>query len=169
MTPDTSQILESYLPVFDAIPDDWEDAKVFLTERLKEISNAVNAREIGFFLDEELLSGKAFFPSGVGASNSSPQQFRQIFRKVVDMGGMPAVNKSVPHGIVFDSNFTLIALWGACTDPVNLLAFQFTLGGVPTGNNVQLYMDAVNININCQTDRSAYTRAFVVCEYMQEI
>jgi len=67
----SSQIFESYVPVYDAVPEDWESARQFLVEHLKKISNAVNAREISFFLDEELLSGKQFIPS---ANNTTGEQ-----------------------------------------------------------------------------------------------
>lgn len=167
MQPFDEQNLESYLPAYDAIPEKWEDARGYLTEQLKRIANEVNLREIGWFLDQELISGKQFIPSATSPT-SSPQQFRTVFRKVVNVMGLPAVSKSVAHGIIFDSNFTLVSLWGAATDPVNLLALQFGFAGVPGGNNIQLYIDSMKINIACDTDRSSYTRAFVVIEYMQE-
>jgi hypothetical protein len=58
MQPLDSQEFESYVPVYDTVPEQWEDARAFLVEQLKKISNAVNVREIGWLLDEELLSGK---------------------------------------------------------------------------------------------------------------
>ncbi len=60
MTTPNDQFFESYLPVYDTVPKEWEDARVIFVEYFKKISNAVNAREIGFFLDEEVLSGKSF-------------------------------------------------------------------------------------------------------------
>lgn len=166
-TSDNSE-LEAYLPVYDSTPEKWEDARGFITEQLKRIANAVNIREIGWFLDEELISGKQFIPAVT--PNSRPQQFRTVFRKVVDVNGLSnGVHAPVPHGINFDSRFTLVSLWGAATDPVNLLALQFSFAGVPTGNNIQLYIDSTYIQINCQTDRTSYTRAFVTIEYMQQI
>ena len=49
MQPEDSQILESYVPVYDAAPDKWEDARPFIVEQLKRLANAINVREIGFF------------------------------------------------------------------------------------------------------------------------
>ena len=45
-----SQTLESYVPVYDVVPEKWEEARPFLVEQLKKISEGVNTREIGFFL-----------------------------------------------------------------------------------------------------------------------
>jgi len=120
-----SQVLESFVPVYDAIPDKWEDARPFLVEQLKKISDGVNARTIGFYLDEELLSGNAFYPSATELSNGeTSQQFRTILRKVINTGQLPnAGTTRTPHGITFDNNFQLIRGFLSATDPVNLLAF----------------------------------------------
>lgn len=165
----SSQEFESFVPVYDMVPDKWDDARGFFVEILRKISTAINAREIGFFLDEELLSGKSFFPGTVIPGNN-PGQFRQIFRKVIDFGALPnTATKSVAHGIKFDSNFTLIQMFASATDPVNLLAFPIPFVANPVANSIQIYMDATNVNITTQDDKSSYTRVFVVIEYMQEL
>lgn len=154
----TSQNFESYVPVYDTVPEDWEDARQFLVEHLKKISNAVNIREIGWHLEEELLSGKQFTPPSNISGNS--QQYRSIFRKVIDCSPLVIGANSFAHGITFNANFTLIQLYGAATDSVAFTA-------VPLPNNQDsLTMDATNININVT---SAYDRAFVVVEYIQEL
>jgi hypothetical protein len=55
-----SQVYESYVPVYDSVPEKWEDARQFLVEQLKKISNAVNNREIGYYINDQILSGKQF-------------------------------------------------------------------------------------------------------------
>ncbi len=162
------QNFESYLPVYDAIPDKWEDSRAFIVEQFKRVSNAVNSREIGFFLDEEVLSGKAFIP-GSNLSGTS-QQFRQVLRKVIDFGPLPnTAAKPVPHGITFDSNFTLVQMYAAATDPVNLIALPIPYAPAGAVDGVTVYMDAINVVIVTASNRSAYTRCFVVIEYMQEL
>lgn len=152
-----SQQLESYVPVYDTVPEKWEDARPFLVENLKKISNGVNAREIGFFLDEELLSGKAFIP-GV-STTGSPPQFRQVLRKVVDVSPLIAgANAPFLHGILFDARFTLIDLWVCGTNSVTLTARRIT------GNDV--VMNATQLLI---TSPQAFDRAFAFLEYIQEL
>ncbi len=153
-----STFFDSYLPVYDAIPESWEEAKPFLVETLKRISNSVNVKEIGFFLDEELLSGKAFIP-GVTIPGNNPGIFRSVLRKVIDMGPIvPGIN-SVPHGILFDVNFTLIQMWVSATNSTTFIATTFS-------NEDTLTMDATNINL---TSAGAYNRAFAFIEYIQEL
>ena len=158
MTSQSSQIFESYVPVYDAVPEKWEDGREFLVEHLKKISNAVNIREIGWYLDEELLSGKSFIPSPT-IPGENPSNYRTILRKVVDVSPLSAgLNPGVPHGITFDINFTLIQIWVSGTNSGAFLAQTIS------GNDV--VMDATNIVI---TSPQAFDRAFCVIEYIQEL
>lgn len=152
--PPNSQLYESYVPVYDVVPEKWENAREFLVEQLKKISNGTNIREIGWLLDEELLSGKQLFP---GTSN--PLQFRSVLRKVVDTGALVAgLNPPVAHNILFDTNFTLIDLWVAGTNSGTLTA------RVINGNDV--LMDATNITI---TSPQIFDRSLAFVEYVQEL
>jgi len=152
-----SQDFESYVPVYDVIPDKWEDAQAFVVEQFKRMANAINIREIGWLLDEELLSGKQLYP---GTSSPDNQQFRSVLRKVIDCGPLVAgVNPGVPHGILFDINFTLIDLWVSAT---NSTTFQ----AITMSDPQNVTMDATNINI---TSPGAFDRSLAFVEYVQEI
>lgn len=150
-----SQTFESYVPVYDTIPEDWDEAREILVELLKKISEGTNVREIGWYLDEELLSGKQMFP---GVSSADNQQFRSVLRKVVDFSPLAVGLNVRPHGVTVDANFSLIELWGSATDAV-----AFT--GTPI-NQPNITYDAVNINI---TSAAVFTRAFAFFEYIQEV
>ncbi len=166
-----NQQLESFVPVYDAIPDQWEEARPFIVEQLKKISNAINIREIGWFLDEELLSGKAFIPGSENLDNlSTSQVFRQVLRKVIDFGALPAAGiKSVPHGITFTDNFTLVQMFADATDPNLLIAVPIPYAHPTPANSIALDMDFDNVNITVGIDRSNFTRCFVTIEYLQEL
>ena len=112
-TPSLDQEQEAFLPVYSTVPEEWEEGRQFLIEQLKKITNTVNIREIGWYLDEELLSGGQFIPA---ATNS--QQYRSIYRKVIDMGAVIAGANSKAHGLTFDKNFTLMNLYVSATDSV---------------------------------------------------
>lgn len=164
-TPPNDQFFESYIPVYDTIPEEWEEARQILVEYLKKISNAINIREIGWFLDEELLSGKQFIPSV-----NSTQQFRSILRKVIDFGTLPNAGlKQIPHGINIDANFSLIDLWASSTSPGTLESLNIPYVGAVFNDSIQIFLDSTNINIRTFIDYTSYTRTFVVIEYIQEI
>jgi hypothetical protein len=161
MIPVDSQNFESYVPVYDVVPEEWGEGRAFLVEQLKKQATGINTREIGWFLDEELLTGKAFIP-GVNnaASGGTSQQFRSILRKVIVFPGLSIGVNTEPHGITVDANFSLIQLWGAATDAVAL-----TGEPIPNGSDTISY-DATNIII---TVAAAYTRAWAIIEYIQEL
>lgn len=152
-----SQNFESYVNVYDAIPPKWEDARPFLVEQLKNISNGVNIRTIGWYLDVELLSGNQFIP-GATAPGNNPGLTRTILRKVVDLGPLVIGINVAAHGILFDSNFTLIDLWVAGTHSPT------TTARVISGNDV-----IMNNALIITTSPQVFNRAFAVIEYIQEL
>jgi len=155
MSSNDSQIFESYLPIYDAVPEEWKDARPFLVENLKKISNAVNIREIGWFLDEELISGKQYLPG-----SQDVQEFRTILRKVIVFTILNIGLNTQAHGISVTANFTLIQLFGSATNAVTL-----TGESIPNSADSMSY-DATNIYI---TAAKAYTRGVAVIEYIQEL
>lgn len=161
MQPEDSQKLESYVPVYDAAPEKWEDARPFLVEQLKKITTSLNTREIGWYLDEELLTGKAFIPGVNNATGGTSQQFRSILRKVIDFGPVTIGLNQRPHGIVVDANFSLIDLWAAVTVSTTLTALP-----IPSGGGDAISMDSTNIYIISIVNAD---RCFAFCEYLQEL
>ena len=169
----TSTTFDNTIPVYNAIPDGWAEAREYLVETLKEISNGINDREVGFYIDDQVTTGKSFIP-GVTVSGSPPAM-RTVLRKVVNCGTLPAgtgvpVTTTTAHGITFDDKFTLVEFYGASTRPVvpfSAISLPFVGSNLPS--NISLQMDATNIYIISNTDYSAFTRTFVVIEYMQEI
>lgn len=160
MTSQTSQQFESFVPVYDTVPEKWEDARQFLVEHLKKISNAVNVRTIGYLLDEELLSGQSFVP-GATVPGNNPGIFRSVLRKtIIFPTGLAVGANTQAHGITVDANFTLIHMFGAATNTGALTAEP-----LPNGTDT-LSMDATNIIV---TVAAAWTRASVVVEYIQEL
>lgn len=162
MIPLDSQNFESYVPVYGVAPETWEEARAFIVEQLKIHANAINVREIGFFIDQELLSGKQFIPGSneLGNNSGTSQQFRTILRKVIVFPGLSIGVNVQPHGVVIDANFSLIALWGAATNATTL-----TGEPIPNGSDTISY-NSTNIII---TVAAAYTRAWAIMEYIQEL
>lgn len=154
MDTNDSQQLESYLPVYDVAPETYEEGRSFLVEQLKRVAEAVNARVIGFYLDQELLTGKSFVP---GVNNS--QEFRSILRMIVLVGPITSGLNTIPHGISVTGNFTLIQLWASATNSSTFRSVTFC-------NSDSLYMDQTNIYI---TSDGTYDRCNAVVEYMQEL
>ncbi len=154
----SSQNFESYVPVYDTVPDTWEEARPFLVEQLKKISEGVNVREIGWLLEEEALTGQQFIPGISLNPNLTSPQFRSVLRKVIEFIPLAIGVNTKAHGITVDNRFTLIELYGSATDAV-------ALTGNPI-NQPNITYDATNIYI---TSAAAYTRAYAFISYIQEL
>lgn len=149
----SSQNLETYLPIYDAVPPEWEQSRPFFVEQLKRISNSVNDKVNGLYIDDETLTGKQFI-----SDNGVANDFRSVFRKTIPVQPLVAGANTFAHGINFDSNFTLVQLYVSVTDSVAFTAFTMVYD--------QVTMDATNININSP---AAFDRAYAVVEYLREI
>jgi hypothetical protein len=168
MTP--SNDFDSYLPVYNAIPEEWEDSRQFLTERLREITDSVNAKDFAQYIDRDTLNGQLWLP-GTGTS------LRDNLRKVVDIGPLPdfgvTSTKTVAHGITFSENTCITRFYGAASDSG---ATDLTKGiplpyiQMPGGAHIGIEIDGTNIIITGDgaTDYSAYTCAYVVVEWIDE-
>lgn len=150
-----SQFYEAFVPVYDVIPERWDDARPMLVEQIKKISNAVNVREIGWLLDEEYLSGQQFIPG-----SETPPQFRSVLRKTIDCSPLVIGANNFPHGITIDNRFTLIQAYGAGTNSGTLVSEP-----IPNGSDT-LSLTATNVVI---TVGAAYDRAYAVITYIQEL
>ena len=155
-----SQNFETYVPVYDTVPPEWEEGRDFLVEHLKKISDGVNAREIGYYLDVETLTGKNFIPSAqaTSAGSSDSQQYRSIIRKVVNVGPLFAGLNTFPHGVTFDINLTSIDSWVEATNSTTFEAITLVYP--------ELVINGPNINI---TSPGAYDRAYFIWEFIQEL
>lgn len=173
-TPSKNELLQNYVTVYDSIPGEWNEAREFLVDQLRQISDAINARDIGYYVNDEQLSGQQF------VSGTDKQQFRDVFRKVIVIGALPnAATKSVAHGITTNGNTFITRIYGTATKPevvippalptlmVSAIPLPYIDLPVVLGN-VSLSIDQTNIIITTTGNYSEYTRTYVVVEYVQE-
>lgn len=170
MTP--SNDFDVYIPVYNAVPQNWEDARGFLLARLREVTESLNNKDYGLYIDRDTLNGQSWIPG------TDPVKFRDVIRHVVDIGGLPdfAVTdpKEVPHNIqAFSENSCITRLYGCATNPgLTSITKGIPLPYVdmPGGANIGLEIDDTNIIINGDgaTDYSDYTCCFVVVEWIDE-
>jgi hypothetical protein len=156
---------DSYIPVYNDLPQDWGESRVFLVEQLREMTNGINARELAIYVNDEELTGGQFVRGA-----ASPPQFRNIFRKVIDFGALPnATAKSIQHFITFSANTLVIKHHAWANDPASNLAIPIPYVNVANpADGVQLDVDGTNVTITTTSDYSNYTSTFVVLEYIQE-
>ena len=77
--------------------------------------------------------------------------------------------KSVAHGISTQTPYSLVKLYGSATDPgasswTSVIPIPYAS---PTlANNIEINADATNINIITGSNRTNFTRSFIVIEWI---
>ncbi len=149
-----------------------ETFRIKLREYLNNISISLNSKESGFFLENEIPTGRLFIPT-FSSTTSQNLEYRAVYRTVVDFGALPnTATKSVAHGISTTQNYSIVHLYGAATDPGGATitsALPIPYASSTAANNIELNMDATNVNITTGSNRTAYTRTFVVIEYIKQV
>ncbi len=156
------------LPETYIIPEDLAEKDIKLRDYLNDIATATNSKDSGLYDAVETETGQQFVPifSTDTASNAT---YRGVIRKVIDFGALPnAGAKTIAHGITFTSDQSVTKLYAAATTPgTSWIPIPFAS---PTLNlNISLELDATNITITTGVNRTAYTRCFVVVEWISVV
>ena len=158
----------TYVPVYNSIPEEWEEAREMLIETLRTMANGVNFRDVGTYYEQEVLAGQRFVPT------STQTQPRSVFRKVIDVGALddfsaaPPSTQTVAHGITINANTRFTRIYGTANDPsTTFIPLPYSDADL-IDNNIELWVDATNINIRSSVDYSGFTSTFVVLEYVQQ-
>jgi len=154
------------------IPQDISEKDLKIRQYFNDIATAVNSKDSGFYDGTITVSGQQFLPI-FSSQNASSIVYRDVFRLVIDTGALAnAGTTTTAHGITTTENYSLVRLYGAATDPGALTwtsVIPLPFASPTLANNISLEADATNIIITTGSDRTAYTRSFVVIEYITVI
>ena len=137
---------------------------------LNNIALSVNIRDAGYYVTDEFVNGQNYFINPSLNSNSSTTPvFRQVYRKVINFGALPnAATKSVAHNILVNAAYTFTRIYGCASDPItlNYLPLPYS-SSIALASNIELYVDATNVNIRTGANYSAYTTTYIILEYIK--
>ena len=162
-------LLANQLPISLEIPDDPDLLREYNELLFERINTAVNSKEGALYVPKENATFQNYF--GTTASVADPAaNFRPTYRMVINFGALPNTGTtSVAHGIAFTTQFQLTRMYGATTDPVNLLYLPLPYASPTLANNISLDADGTNVNIITGSDRTAFTLTTVVLEYTKSL
>jgi protein involved in ribonucleotide reduction len=153
---------QSYVPPSVILPEDSEQLRITLTEKLQRMIEALNDKDIGQYNTVELLCGQLYFTDG------NPGKYRHVYRKVVDFGALPnAGTKNVAHGITWSANTRFTRIYGTSTQPSSR-SIPLPYVDTTAGNVIELSVDTTNVQIITAANYTAYTDTYIVLEYTQE-
>lgn len=143
-----------YLPVSIVLPSDPEALKVKLSSYLTEVSLKVNQRALGTFTTAESDTGQKWFLDTI--------EFRQIYQFGTIAAG---ATLTIPHLITDIMQFTNI--YGTCiTANPDLRPIPYA-SATAVNMQIEIFVDAVNINIINGAAAPAIISGLVVLEYLK--
>lgn len=154
------------IPSVNVNSPEFKELLVRLYQSVSDIQRTVNLKESGYKLTTEFNTGKNLFNV-----NNDFNNLRPIYNVEVDFGALPnAATKSVAHGIAnIDANFKLVSIFAGATKPT--MPFSYIpvtyASASATANNIEINMDATNVNITTAIDYSAYTTTYVTIEFVR--
>ena len=160
------------LPQTFIIPEEVSEKDLKIREYLTDIATATNTKDSGIYDATETITGQSFLPTFDTVTNANAT-YRTVFRKVIDFGSLPnnstkSVAHNIPIGTAINTTFSVTKLYGAATDPLTSW-IPIPYASPTLANNIELNLDATNVNIITGSNRTGYTRSFVIVEYIKVI
>lgn len=165
--PTTSVFDVSVIYSTDVNSPEFKELIVRLQQNINAIALNVNIRDAGYYPLTEFVNGQIFFPDPtLTSSTSQTPQWRQVFRKVINFGPLPNnTTKSIAHGVAIGNTYSFTRIYGASTDQVAHKGVTLPYSST-AGDNIELYVDGTNVNVTTNSDWSAYTKTYIVLEYI---
>ena len=148
---------------------EFKELIVRMYQQINTIAIVTNTKDTGYYPLFEMVNGQLWFPDPTETSASTPQpNYRQVVRKVINFGTLPNTGTtSVAHGITLTTKSRVTRLYGTAIDPVNRLYLPLPYASPTAANNIELSMDATNVNVTTGSNRTAYTICYIVIEYIK--
>lgn len=162
---DTSQLYSSDF----GNKDDLRELFVRLYQNINNIVLVLNQKDTGCYFLQEFINSQVFFPNPtLSSSSSSPSSVRQVYRYVMNFGALPNTGTtSVAHGLTMSAIWSATRIYGASTDTSGLNYIPLPYASPTAANNIELKIDATNVTIITGSNRSAFTKTYVVFEYLK--
>lgn len=158
------QIQESFV-----LPAEGAAAHIRIRQYLNDIAYALNRKDSGYFVTESTTTGQQFVPT-FDADNSSSVFYRPVLRKVIDTGTLPNTGTTnTAHEISIGTEYSVTRVYGAATDPTAITWIPLPYASPTLANNIELQVGGTNVTITTGSDRTSFTRSWVIVEYITTI
>ena len=152
----------------DVNSQQFKELIVRLYQNMNTSAVATNGKDTGMYDTQEFVNGQTYFASATTSSASTSQPTRrQVFRKVVNFGALPnSALKQVAHTITVTPTVTFTRIYGTASKPSTSF-IPIPYSSAVANDNIELSIDATNVNITTSKDMSAWTTCYVVLEYLK--
>lgn len=168
----TTQVWDviSQLQQTDVNSPEFKELLIRMYQFIGLMANVLNVKDTGVYNNAyETVNGQSWFPNPANnSSTNTTAAVRQVYRKVINFGALPnAGTKSVAHGITITAKTTFTRIYGTATNPSTSFIPLPYASVTAVINNIELNVDATNVNVITGIDRTAYTVCYIVLEYIQ--
>jgi len=161
------------LQQIDVTSPEFKELLVRLYQNINLIALGLNIKDTGLYaISNEVVNGQLWFPNPANTSSTAATPaLRQVFRKLVNFGALPdTATKSVPHGITCKTTTggtTFTRIYATASDTTNRVYIPIPYASPTLANNIEINVDATNVNITTGSNRSAFNVCYVILEYIQ--
>ena len=154
------------------VDKDLKESMIRLYQLANEICVTVNKKDTGLYIEEEFVNGQQWFQNkNLSSTTAQRPEYRQVFRKVFNMGALPTAAGSptvINHGITFDSNTTFTRIYGTATNTTGFAAIPLPYVHATATSTIRLDVSATQVIITSGgLNYSAYDTTYVVLEYIR--
>lgn len=148
----------------------FKELLVRLYQNINNIAINLNLKDTGYYTLDEFLNSQLYFPNpALNSTTSQSPEFRQVFRKIIDFGALPDTTfKPMPHGLTITNNFSFTRIYATASDPVGLNYIPIPYASASGTENIELSVNATDVIITTASDRTAFTKTYVVLEYIKQ-
>lgn len=146
----------AYLRTTKDFPLEATQLRTEITKAYLDIANAINSRTIGLYpTNLPAITGNEFF-----ITSAKQQSLRQIY--VVSGAG------TIPHRINTNNIAGFVQIYGSFTDGTNFYPLPY-VDSVAATNQVQIFVDPVNINIISGAGAPVLVAGTIILEWLSQV
>lgn len=148
---------------------EFKELLVRLYQNINDIALNLNARDTGYYSQEEFVNGQQFLADpSMSATATDPNQYKSVTRKVIIMPTLPNnAEVSAAHGITVDSNTIFCRIYGTANDIIGFNYIPLPYAAPVLADNIQVRVDATNVYVKTGNNRTNFTNNYVVLEWVQ--
>lgn len=155
----------------DVNSEEFKELLVRMYQNIANIALVLNVKDTGLYQITELVNGQLYFsnPANNSSTVANPA-LRQVYRKVINYTtALPnaAGTAVIPHGITCTAKTTFTRIYGVANDVTNKVYLPLPYASPVLIDNIELFVDATNVNIKVGKNRATFTITYVILEYMQ--
>ena len=152
----------SQIGSMDVNSEEFKLLLVRLYQNVNNISIALNAKDAGYYVEQEFNTGQQFF----NPTSNNQLDLRGAFRKTVNTGALAAGVNTVAHGLTIGSTWSFTKILGAASNTTAGNYYPLPFASAGGAANIEVRLDNTNIIIT-NNSGVTFTTSVIILEYLK--